>query len=148
MPAPKLAKHVNVPRSSSSEAVIVANEELTNTVSIEQDSFDKGRRIEGSQCWRERYDDGVVDTGLGDNLELLGTRREEQRRGRWIHDLQGVWIEGDEEARQRSSSRAFGDARQEVAMAEMDAVERADSYDGAVAESGKGRRVGSFSHAA
>jgi hypothetical protein len=79
--APELAKHVNIPRTASSKSVIVTNEELANAIPIEQDSFDEGGRIERSEASGEWHNHGVLDTRVSDDLELLGDRRQQSRRG-------------------------------------------------------------------
>src|SRR6185503_1282114 len=65
-------------------------------------------------------------TAVGERVELLLSGREQHGRRCWIDHLERVRPEGDEEPGHAERGRALGDALQDVAMSEVNAVEGAE----------------------
>ena len=90
---------------------------------------------------RERKHDDEQRPAVGERVELLVVRREQHRRRRRIDDLERMRAEGDEQARAgRLPPRARCTRAKNVAMAEVDAVERADGDDRSAASCGRPTR--------
>src|ERR1700704_3005987 len=117
------AENVNVASALAPKPVIVPDEELAHPEPPAQQKLHEifGRvRGEPGSKWQHR---DVVDARFREDLQLLVVCRQQQRRGRWIHDLEWMWLEGDENAGDFERERSGDQPLHDVAMPAMDAIE-------------------------
>jgi hypothetical protein len=131
MTGTQFAKHVNIAGAAPSEPVVVADDELTNTATLQEHPFYELRGTERGQRWREWQNDRVIKTTFGNRLELFLGGAEKRRSCRRLDYLEGVRIEGDEKTREPKFRRALSDTAQEIAMPTMNPIECPDSEHGA-----------------
>ena len=76
----QLPQHMDIAGATAAETMIVADQQFADAVAIEQDFLDERGWIERGEGRSERQDHAVVDTPLGDELELFLSCREEEWR--------------------------------------------------------------------
>ena len=77
---------------------------------------------------RERDDCEIIQSCLGQDLELFLTGREKQRGCSRIHNLERMRIEADEKARLACSFCLIDQPLNDIEMSAMDSVERSNRY--------------------
>ena len=122
---------MNVPGASATESVIVTDDELAHERSARAGSLDELRRVEGASTGVNGSTTTYSRPLSATRLELLLPRRQQQRRRRRVHDLERMRTKVTSRLGRRARFGAGDDAREEIAMAEVHAVERADGDDGA-----------------
>src|SRR5690606_22211444 len=95
--------------AAAPEGVVVADHELPHPQSTDQDRLDELTRAELPEVAIEAQEDGVVDTGGGQHLDLLVTRGEEWGGGLGADDAEGVRIEDDDHCAAIGLDPAAGD---------------------------------------
>jgi hypothetical protein len=132
IPFTQCAKNLNIAGSLTPEAVIVSDEELAQPEPAAKHELDEVFGRERGQLRGKWEDCDVVDPRFRENFELLVLRRQEERGGRRIYDLEGVRLECDQDARDLERARPRNQALNDIAMPAMNAVERSYRYDRAL----------------
>jgi hypothetical protein len=142
VPFAESAENVDVAGPLPPEPVIVPDEQLAQPKPAAKDELDEifgreGRELRGK--WQDSY---IVEARFRENFQLLVIRREEQRCRGWIHDLEGMRLECDENARDLERTGSSDQALDNVTVPTMNTVESSDGYDGAFDVRGQPRLVG------
>ena len=130
MPLAELAEDLHIASAAAAKAVVVANHKLLKTEAFKQNALDELGRVERRECRREGQDGDVLETAFGDALELFLGRGEQERCSRRIDYLQRMREKGDQEARQRAGRGALDDPREQILVADVNAVEGTDGDHG------------------
>jgi len=131
IPLAEPAKNLDVARSLSPEAMIVSDKELAQPEASAKHQLDEVFGCVGGQLRSEWQNRDVVDSRFRENFKFFAVRREQQRRGGRVHDLEGMRLERDENARDLERARSGDQPLDHVAVATMNAIERSNRYDGA-----------------
>jgi hypothetical protein len=123
------AKNIDVARPLTPKAVIVSDEKLAQPEPAAKHELDKVFRRVRSQISGKRENCDVIDTRFGEHFKLFVLRREEEGRGGRIHNLQRMWLEGNQDAGDLERARARDQPLDDIAMAAVNAVERSHRYD-------------------
>ncbi len=108
------------------EAERFAFVDLDGMQGIAQDLLREMAGGERPQLLVEGQNQGEVDAGLGEQLELARQRRDQGGALRFVENMGGVWVEGDHHGTslQRLSTRT--DRGDHALMAHMNTIEVAD----------------------
>ena len=109
--------------------MVVPDQQLAQAKAATQNYLHKVFRRVRRQLRREWKNREIVDSRLGQDFLLFVVSREEQRRRRRIHDLEWMWLEGDEHAGNLERARSIYQTLDHVAVAAVNTVERADGND-------------------
>ena len=111
------------------EAEVFALVDFGDVEGVDEDAGDEVAGMQVAELVGEGKDEGGVDAGVGEELELAGERGEKCEWCFGAEDAGGVRIEGDGEGKAAEKAGAFDHLGNDALVAEVHAVEVADGGD-------------------
>ena len=128
------------------EAEVFALVDLADAAAFAEDLLGELAGGEVGELRREGEEEGGVDAGVGEEVELLGGGGDEGVGGFRAEDADGVGVEGDGEGFQPEGMGAGEDLVDDPAVAAVNAVEVADGGDDGAEVGGDGGEGGEEVH--
>jgi hypothetical protein len=120
----QLAKQLYPTLACTTQAVVMADQELAHAISVQQDVLDEVSGAVRGKRRREAQHDHVAQSRFREHLQLLDSRRQQQWRGWRIDDFERMGLEGDEQAWQTALRRPLNQPSQQVTVADVHTIER------------------------
>jgi hypothetical protein len=133
----KTPESLDVTAPASSEAMIMADDQLAYRAAAQQDLPDESLGRESRQVTVEAEQKHVIKRGLRQNFQSFGPGGQQRRSGLRIHHFQWMGIEGDEHTGSPGRPGPPIDLLEHRLMAEVHSIERAHGNGGAVRKAGK-----------